>query len=46
MSFGWAVGVAMGVWVSLGISGGHINPAVRIMDPRYKGLPEAGHRLR
>lgn len=28
LNFGWAVGVAMGVWVSGGISGGHINPAV------------------
>ena len=28
LNFAWAVGVAMGVWVSGGISGGHINPAV------------------
>jgi hypothetical protein len=28
INFGWAVGTAMGVWVSGGISGGHINPAV------------------
>lgn len=26
--FGWAAGIALGVWVSGGISGGHINPAV------------------
>lgn len=28
INFGWAAGTAMGVWVSGGISGGHINPAV------------------
>ena len=25
------IGLAMGVWVSAGVSGGHINPAVRAM---------------
>ncbi|KAG6914093.1 hypothetical protein DXG01_002457 [Tephrocybe rancida] len=30
ISFGWAVGVALGVWVSGGISGGHINPATQV----------------
>jgi aquaglyceroporin related protein len=29
-SFGWAVGIALGVWLSGGISGGHINPAVTL----------------
>ena len=28
INLGWAVGTALGVWVSGGISGGHINPAV------------------
>jgi glycerol uptake facilitator-like aquaporin len=28
VTFGWAVGLALGAWVSGGISGGHINPAV------------------
>jgi aquaglyceroporin related protein len=28
INIGWAVGTALGVWVSGGISGGHINPAV------------------
>ncbi|KIK73922.1 hypothetical protein PAXRUDRAFT_94259, partial [Paxillus rubicundulus Ve08.2h10] len=27
-NFGWASGVAFGVWISGGISGGHLNPAV------------------
>ncbi|KAF7329878.1 hypothetical protein MKEN_00251500 [Mycena kentingensis (nom. inval.)] len=27
ISFGWGIGTALGVWVSAGISGGHINPA-------------------
>ena len=30
MNFGWAVGLAMGVWISGGISEGHVNPAVCI----------------
>jgi hypothetical protein len=29
ISFGWGIGVAMGVWVAGGISGGHINPGTR-----------------
>ncbi|CAK5272108.1 unnamed protein product [Mycena citricolor] len=29
VSFGWAVGLCLGVWISSGISSGHINPAVR-----------------
>jgi aquaglyceroporin related protein len=28
INIGWAIGTALGVWVSGGISGGHINPAV------------------
>lgn len=27
---GWGVGIALGAWVSGGISGGHINPAVSL----------------
>ncbi|KAF8802158.1 aquaporin-like protein, partial [Phlegmacium glaucopus] len=30
VNFGWAIGLAMGVWVSGGISGGHINPAITL----------------
>ncbi|KAF8913651.1 aquaporin-like protein [Mucidula mucida] len=32
VSFGWAVGLSIGVWVSAGISGGHINPAPRDLE--------------
>ncbi|KAJ6627832.1 putative aquaporin 4 [Mycena sp. CBHHK59/15] len=39
ISFGWAIGTAMGVWVSGGISGGHINPAVTIVLATYRGFP-------
>ncbi|KAJ6462023.1 aquaporin [Mycena vitilis] len=39
ISFGWAIGTAMGVWVSGGISGGHINPAVTIAMATYRGFP-------
>ncbi|KAJ7644861.1 aquaporin [Roridomyces roridus] len=47
ISFGWAIGTAMGVWVAGGISGAHINPAasgfrplrVTIMLATYRGFP-------
>ncbi|KAJ7163475.1 aquaporin [Mycena crocata] len=39
ISFGWAIGTAMGVWVSGGISGGHINPAVTLVLATYRGFP-------
>ncbi|KAG6860167.1 hypothetical protein C0995_014839 [Termitomyces sp. Mi166 len=32
-------GTAMGVWVSLGISGGHINPAVTLALATWRGFP-------
>ncbi|KAJ7134848.1 aquaporin-like protein [Mycena epipterygia] len=39
INFGWAIGTAMGVWVSGGISGGHINPAVTIALATWRGFP-------
>ncbi|RDB19033.1 hypothetical protein Hypma_014345 [Hypsizygus marmoreus] len=39
LNFGWAVGTAMGVWVSGGISGGHINPAITLAFATYRGFP-------
>ncbi|KAF9011828.1 aquaporin-like protein [Cyathus striatus] len=39
ISFGWAVGTAMGVWASGGISGGHINPAVTLALATWRGFP-------
>ncbi|KAF8876406.1 aquaporin-like protein [Infundibulicybe gibba] len=39
INFGWAVGTAMGVWVSGGVSGGHINPAITIALATYRGFP-------
>lgn len=35
INLGWAVGTALGVWVSGGISGGHINPAVSYLSYAY-----------
>ncbi|SNX82913.1 related to channel protein [Melanopsichium pennsylvanicum] len=39
ISFGWGVGVAMGVWVAGGISGGMINPAVTIALACFRKFP-------
>ncbi|KAJ8495278.1 hypothetical protein ONZ45_g12942 [Pleurotus djamor] len=39
LNFGWAVGVAMGVYVSGGISGGHLNPAVTLALATWRGFP-------
>ncbi|TBU23203.1 aquaporin [Dichomitus squalens] len=39
LNFGWAVGTALGVWVSSGISGGHINPAVTIAFATFRDFP-------
>ncbi|KAI0771203.1 aquaporin [Trametes elegans] len=39
LNFGWAVGTALGVWVSGGISGGHINPAVTIALAVFRDFP-------
>ncbi|KAK7690298.1 hypothetical protein QCA50_006955 [Cerrena zonata] len=39
LNFGWAVGTALGVWVSGGISGGHINPAVTIAFALWRDFP-------
>ncbi|CUA75240.1 putative membrane protein YFL054C [Saccharomyces cerevisiae S288c] [Rhizoctonia solani] len=38
ISFGWAVGLALGAWVSGGVSGGHINPAVTIAQAIFRGF--------
>nr|I1Z8E9.1 RecName: Full=Aquaporin-7-1 [Laccaria bicolor]AFJ15559.1 putative aquaporin 5 [Laccaria bicolor] len=39
INLGWAIGIAMGAWVSGGISGGHINPAITIAMATYRGFP-------
>ncbi|KJA24023.1 hypothetical protein HYPSUDRAFT_136846, partial [Hypholoma sublateritium FD-334 SS-4] len=39
INVGWAAGTAMGVWVSGGISGGHINPAVTLSLAVFRGFP-------
>lgn len=39
MSLGWGAGLALGVWVSLGISQGHINPAVTLSRAVFRGFP-------
>jgi len=39
VNFGWAIGLAMGAWVSGGISGGHLNPAVTLALAIWRGFP-------
>jgi len=39
ISFGWAVGIAAGVWICGGISGGHINPAITLTMAVWRGFP-------
>ncbi|KAF9525543.1 putative aquaporin 4 [Crepidotus variabilis] len=39
INIGWAAGTALGVWVSGGISGGHINPAVTLALAVFRGFP-------
>ncbi|CAK5272107.1 unnamed protein product [Mycena citricolor] len=39
VSFGWAVGLCLGVWISSGISSGHINPAVTLAMATWRGFP-------
>ncbi|PPQ85164.1 hypothetical protein CVT25_004171 [Psilocybe cyanescens] len=39
INIGWGVGTAMGVWVSGGITGGHINPAITLMFAVFRGFP-------
>ncbi|KAG6827463.1 hypothetical protein H0H92_011702 [Tricholoma furcatifolium] len=39
LNFGWAIGTALGVWVSAGISGGHINPAITLALATWRGFP-------
>ncbi|KAF8964774.1 putative aquaporin 6 [Flammula alnicola] len=39
VNFGWAIGLAMGAWISGGISGGHLNPAVTMAMATWRGFP-------
>lgn len=39
LAFGWACGTSLGVWISGGISGGHINPAVTIAMATFRDFP-------
>ncbi|KAI6114373.1 major intrinsic protein superfamily membrane channel protein [Pisolithus sp. B1] len=39
LNFGWAVGIALGVLVSGGVSGGHINPAVTLAVASFRNFP-------
>ena len=39
INLGWATGTALGVWVSSGYSGGHINPAVTLSFAILRDFP-------
>ncbi|PLW34525.1 hypothetical protein PCANC_19233 [Puccinia coronata f. sp. avenae] len=39
VSFGWALAVMLGVFVSAGISGGHINPAITLAMAIFRRFP-------
>ncbi|KAF8627440.1 hypothetical protein AX17_006254 [Amanita inopinata Kibby_2008] len=39
VALGWGTGAALAVWVSGGISGGHINPAVTLAMATFRGFP-------
>ncbi|KAJ6572005.1 putative aquaporin 3 [Mycena capillaripes] len=39
VSFGWAVGLCLGVWISSGISPAHINPAVTLAMATWRKFP-------
>lgn len=39
ISFGWGIATALGVWISIGCSGGHLNPAVSLALSLFRGFP-------
>ncbi|KAI0304448.1 aquaporin [Multifurca ochricompacta] len=39
ISFGWACGVALGIWVCGGVSGGHVNPVVTLCMAVFRDFP-------
>ncbi|KNZ75395.1 hypothetical protein J132_03435 [Termitomyces sp. J132] len=39
VTLGWGAAIALGVWVSGGISGGHINPAVTLAMATWRKFP-------
>ena len=40
----WNTGLAVAVWVSAGISGGHVNPAVRHTTAPVQSIPDLDSR--
>lgn len=38
-SFGWGVGLMMGLLISIDVSGGHLNPGITISQALFRGFP-------
>lgn len=38
LNFGWAVGLALAVWITAGISGAHLNPAMTLALATWRGF--------
>jgi len=39
LNFGWAIGLGLGVRACVGISGGHVNPAITVAMAAWRGFP-------
>ncbi|KAF9045602.1 aquaporin-like protein [Panaeolus papilionaceus] len=39
LNLGWAIGLALAVWVSAGVSGGHVNPAITLVLATRRKFP-------
>lgn len=38
-TFGWGVGLMMGLMIAIPVSGGHLNPAITLTQALFRGFP-------